>query len=105
MPAPKLKSLLLHSKTLYHGSNQVGLSKLPLARRDTVGSGAYLTSSASTARDYALYRSKKWGGEPRVYRARVQDLKMLDARDPASVSIVLSGFHKKSGLNPERGAG
>ena len=95
MPAPKLKSLLLRSKTLYHGSNQVGLPELSIAKRDTVGSGAYLTSNMRTAADYACFRSEKWGGEPRGYRARVSNLRMLDARDPASVSAVLSGFHKK----------
>src|SRR3989304_7265554 len=86
--------ILLKKKTLYHGSGTSGIEVFNEAEEDTVGSGVYFTSEAKAAIGYARIRAGI-NGNPVIYEASVEDIKLLDLRKKENVQKVLTSLRPK----------
>lgn len=87
--------VLLEKKTLYHGSNVGNIEALDKAEYETVGEGVYFTSTAKEAVGYAKWRSKNRKGDPTIYEASVENVKLADLRKNENVKSVLAGLLPK----------
>ncbi len=86
--------VLIHEKTLFHGSSVKGISTFNSAEEATVGNGLYLTSKPEDARGYARRRSKI-SGEPILYESQIKNMRFLDLRKESNVAEILKGFLEK----------
>ena len=98
--------ILIKKKTLYHGSNIIGIKTFHKAEEDTVGSGIYFTSEPKDAIGYAKIRSERRRNSmshvspedqdsvPVIYESLIENVKMCDLRVDENIKKVLIGFRK-----------
>ncbi len=84
--------VLLKKKILYHGSATNDIDVFKGAEETTVGEGVYFTSTAKEAIGYAKGRSQQRKGEPILYEASVENLKLVDLRNNENVKRIFEGF-------------
>ena len=85
-------SVLIKKKTLYHGSNIKGISNFKPSEAITIGAGVYLTSEAKNAVNYARVRSYNNQEDQTIYEVFVENLKLIDLRNPDNISKIIPGF-------------
>jgi hypothetical protein len=86
------KTVLIHKKTLYHGSSLNDISDFQPAEETTIGDGLYTTSEAKDAIGYARIRASARNGEPVIYEVGIDDKRLLDLRSSKNVIETLEGF-------------
>ena len=86
------KTVLIHKKTLYHGSSLSEISDFQPAEETTIGDGIYTTSEAKDAIGYARIRATARDGEPIIYEIAVDNARLLDLRSSKTVIETLEGF-------------
>ncbi len=86
------KAVLIREKTLYHGTGIEDIEQFQPAEETTIGEGVYLTSQRESAEGYAQGRARARGGNPVVYEGKIENLKLLDLRNDATVEEILDGF-------------
>lgn len=87
--------VFIERKTIYHGSGTARIKQLNIAEEDTVGSGIYFTSQAKDAIGYARVRAERRNGNPIIYEASVENIKLLDLRKNENVQKVLTDLRPK----------
>ncbi len=83
--------ILIHHKTLYHGSATAGIESLQQAEEYTMGHGVYLTSEADKAGGYGKVRARNQA-QPFVYMTEISNLKLVDLRQANNVEQVARGI-------------
>lgn len=86
------KTVLIHKKTLYHGSSLNDISEFQPAEETTIGDGLYTTSEAKDAIGYARIRASARDGEPVIYEVEAENSRLLDLRSSKNVIDTLQGF-------------
>lgn len=86
--------VFVERKTIYHGSGTSEIKRFDLAEEDTVGSGIYFTSQAKDAIGYARIRAGR-NGDPIIYEASIENIKLLDLRKKENVQKVLTDLRPK----------
>jgi len=91
------KEIIIHNKTLYHGSPVAGITQMNSAIETTVGEGIYLTSDLNAARGYAERRVKSPHFKvtepvPVVYDVNIENARLINLKENSTLLAILPGF-------------